>query len=118
MIGIKPIEDFTFDECLDFIDSHSDGDPEWGIVNHRHQLLLAQLQADDNASFVACKSKADYRNYLQRFAEPISGAARYQPLHQEETLQIIETHATPIKDWFASFTTNAGLRREIQLMTN
>lgn len=80
MIGFKTIEDYTFDDCVDFIDQHDSSHPLWEDINHRHSQLLRNLKLEDERCFNACKTFVDYENYITRFSN-IKGATNYKPIN-------------------------------------
>jgi hypothetical protein len=89
MIGFKTIDDYTFDECIAFLNEHETTDPSWIEVNSRYQHLLTNLQKNDDSAFSACASSEDYKNYIAKFSS-INGASKYQPRHIEEASAFLD----------------------------
>lgn len=83
MVGFKVIDDFTFDDCVDFINQYDEKHPWWKEIFHRHSGLLKKYRQKDNTCFKACKTYADYENYIARFSN-LKGASMYRPIYLEQ----------------------------------
>lgn len=116
MIGFKTIDDYSFDECLVFLTEHDDKDASWAEINRRYQLLLAQLQKKDNDAYRQCSATIDFKDYLECFCN-LSGATKYQPLHEKEAQDFLKKNPvqipTPKRGLFSSYTTDAGKRNPL-----
>ena len=88
MIGFKTIDDFTFDECLSFLEKHPRTDEEYADVQKRHAALLRELQDRDDQAFHACKRGKDYEKYISTFSD-LKGATRYTAKHIEEAAAFV-----------------------------
>lgn len=94
MIGFKTVDNFSFDECVVFLNGYDDKDASRAEINQRYLQLLTQFQREDESAFKTCKTHDDYKNYLHRFTN-ISGATNYRPLHEEEAKEFLRTHPAP-----------------------
>lgn len=114
MIGFKTIEDYSFDECLTYLSEHGDKDSIWVEINNRYQKILAQFQKEDESVFCMCSNTQDYKNYLSRF-KSISGASKYQPLHETEAKVFLSNHPAPTsqKGFFSSYKVSAVKRNPL-----
>lgn len=116
MIGFKTIDNYSYDECLEYLTRHDNKDASWAEINQRYQLLLAKLQKDDDGEFQKCSSANDFKRYLALFGN-LSGATKYQPLHEKEALDYIKNNPVPNptskRGFLSSFTTNASRRNPI-----
>lgn len=90
MIGFKTIDDYTFDECVDFINQHNSSHPLWIDINRRYSLLLKQYRQEDNNCFKRCRTKKEYQEYIAKFSN-INGALKYKAANLKEALEKIES---------------------------
>lgn len=116
MIGFKTIDDYSFDECLEYLTGHDNKDTSWNEINQRYQRLLAKLQKDDENEFQKCSSANDFKRYLALFGN-LSGATKYQPLHEKEAMDYLKNNPvrnpTPKRGFLSSFTTDARRRNPL-----
>lgn len=68
MIGFKKIEEFTFDECVKYLDSHQDGDEYFHEILNRYNTLSNKIQRNDDGIFKNCCSERDYEKYLSLYS--------------------------------------------------
>lgn len=111
MIGFKATEDYSFDECLMYLTEHGDKDSIWVEINNRYHKLLAHFQKDDELTFSRCSTTQDYKDYLSKFKN-LSGASKYQPLHETEAKVFLRDHSAPIpqKGFFSSYKVDVDKR--------
>lgn len=83
MIGFKTIEDYSYDECIEFLNEHDEKDSSWADIEERYKYLLAKLQKEDDKAFRECVEAQDYKNYLSLFTNA-SGVTKYQLRHESE----------------------------------
>lgn len=87
MIGFKTIDDFSFDECIEYLDSHQDGGEVYQKILYRYNTLLKKVQQNDDDIFMNCRSVSDYEEYLSYFSE--SEYTHYRPKHKNEAIERI-----------------------------
>lgn len=82
--GFKPIDSFSFDECLNTISRiKSEGKAPDQELLDRYYLLLSELQNDDDSHFKRCVAESDFRAYVNSFPKS-KDTSLYQPLHIRE----------------------------------
>lgn len=114
MIGFKTSDDFSFDECIVYLNEHDNSDSSWNEINQRYHRLLSQLHKEDEYTFSKCSSYQDYQNHLNRFKN-LSGATKYQLLHETEAEIFLNKHPapTPRKGFFSSYRVDADKRNPL-----
>ena len=88
MKGYKTIEDYTFDECLSYMERFPDGNNIQEVTD-RYNELLQKLRQDDDAMFADCRTITDFEQYINHYAQP-SSSSRYEPQHLDEARGKVE----------------------------
>lgn len=88
MKGYKTIEDYTFDECLSYMEKFPNGNNIQEVTD-RYNELLQKLQKDDDAMFTDCRTITDFEQYINYYAQP-SSSSRYEPQHLDEARAKVE----------------------------
>lgn len=116
MIGFKTIDDYTFDECVDFINQQDSSHPLWEEINLRHAKLYNKYQREDDSCFKACNTYADYENYIVQFSN-LNGASKYTPIYieqaKEQMSKLPDLRQSWIKRNFGFLSKYASLRNPI-----
>lgn len=116
MIGFKTIDDYTFDECVDYINQHDSSHVWWNSVNLRYSKLFREYQQADNECFQACKTFVDYEYYIGRFSN-LQGASKYTPLNIERAKERMSKLSGRRQTWakrlFRFLSKDASLRNPI-----
>lgn len=78
MIGFKPLEEFTFDDCVKSIKRYeSEGIPVDSGLQARYNELLLSLQSQELSDYKKAKTLKDLKNFIQKY-KSIYGANNYQ----------------------------------------
>ena len=89
MKGYRTIEDFTFEDCQNYI--NSDINDEFSLqVQERYDQLLVKLQQEDDDKFYACKTKKDYQAYVDSYSSSVIGKSGCGGAHISEAQDIIK----------------------------
>lgn len=88
MKGYKTIEDYTFDECLSYMEKFPNGNNIQEVTD-RYNELLQKLQKDDDAMFTNCRTITDLEQYINYYAQP-SSSSGYEPQHLDEARAKVE----------------------------
>lgn len=99
MIDFKPIEEFTFDDCIKSIERYrSKGLPIDADLQARYEVLLSSLKSEEKRDYSKAtrnigsldKAKEALEQYIKKYSS-LPGATQYKPQHlQEAKDQIIE----------------------------
>lgn len=81
MIGFKPIDEFTFDDCAQIVqDSLHDNIPVDDEIRVKYEQLLASLRRQEDRDFAACSTIETYELFIYKYSN-LPDASRYKPLH-------------------------------------
>ncbi len=79
MLNFKPIEDFTFDDCVRSLDRHrSEGTSPDEELLSRYNLLLETLKAEEKRDYPSVKTIDRLERYIKKYSN-LATATKYNP---------------------------------------
>lgn len=98
MFGNKAIENYTYDECVAFLNAASPEHPDFEAVGERHTMLLLDYEQQDAADFMLCNNADDYEAYLHKYTT-LPGATKYEPKYKEQAKTVLKHRPLPAPRW-------------------
>lgn len=84
MIDFKPIEEFTFDDCVNSIERHKgEGAPVDTELQARYDYLLSSLKDQEKRDYSSCKTIQSLEKYIKKYTS-LSGAMNYRPQYFQQ----------------------------------
>lgn len=84
MIDFKPIEEFTFDDCVNSIERHkNEGMPIDVELQTRYEHLLSSLNNKEKLDYSSCKTIQSLEKYIKKYTS-LSGAMNYRPQYIQQ----------------------------------
>lgn len=66
MIGYKSLEEFTLEDCHNFV-SQRESDAYYGEVNDQYEALLDRTTRQEEADYMSCKTINDYDRFMVKY---------------------------------------------------
>lgn len=90
MVNFKPIEDFTFDDCVKSLDRHrAYGTMADEELIERYNSLLNSLMAEEKKDYSSAKTFAGLERYIKKFSN-LDSASRYKPQYLNQAKHELE----------------------------
>lgn len=90
MIDFKPIEDFTFDDCVKSLDRHrANGTTADEDLLERYNSLLNSLMAEEKKDYSSAKTIDGLERYIKKYSN-LKTASRYKPLYLNKVKDELE----------------------------
>lgn len=90
MIDFKPIEDFTFDDCVKSLDRHrTNGTTADEDLLERYNSLLNSLMAEEKKDYSSAKTIDGLERYIKKYSN-LKTASRYKPLYLNKVKDELE----------------------------
>ncbi len=92
MVDFKPIDEFTFDDCVNSIERHeSEGSPVDAELQTRYEDLLNSLKHQEKRDFSSSNTVESLEKYLKKYTS-LNGAKNYRPIYIQHAKNKILEH--------------------------
>lgn len=88
MLNFKPIEDFTFDDCVNSIERlTAQGQAIDDELQERHDHLLSVLIQKEKRAYSSCVTIADYDRFIGEYSN-LTDATKYRPMYLDKAKDV------------------------------